>query len=140
MKITLTSCICPMCFWNLPYLPLYPWSLVFLCLLPSLFPLLCRASDFLTSSPLVFLICIFLSFLTSFRFSITFSSYAHPFHFVLPFPFSLHISLFPQSSPSARYPRPKPNRKSENHWKLPIFFISSLGRLERVLRTKSIIY
>ena len=59
----------------------------------------CRASDFLTSSPLVFLISISFSFLASFRSFFTFPSYAHPLFsllrvtlcFLLLFPFILHF-------------------------------------------------
>ena len=48
------------------------------------FPTLLCLPCFLIPSPLVSLICIFLSFLTSFYFSFTFPSYAHPLFSLLP--------------------------------------------------------
>ena len=107
-----TSCIYPMRFWNLPYLP--PCSLVFLRSLPSFVSLtLLSLPRFwlpnLTSSPLVFLICIFLSFLASLCFSFTPPSYARPLFsllpltlcFLFPFPFTLHI--FHRAEPNRNF-------------------------------------
>ena len=53
-------------------------------------------------------------FLLFFHFPLVCSSFIFPSscHFAFPSPFSLHTSLFPQSSPSACYRRPEPNRKS----------------------------
>ena len=99
-----------------------PWSSSVCCHLS--FPYLnffYHTFDFLSSSFLVFLICISFSFLSFFSLFFYFLLVCSPFifpsscHFVLPFPFSLHISLFPQSSPSACYPHPERNWKSSNY-------------------------